>query len=88
MTTKVLEDIYAEARVCSEQLRELGLTEWSEELDRALWGGSSGEILTLMAACITRTLRWPGRPPQPLRTRLKSLLARAVALLHEVGQGP
>ena len=70
----VLPDIYTESSDCVGILRTLGLADHAEELDRALCGSTSGEILALTGAAIQRILRERRKDlPPEVRDRLKRL---------------
>jgi hypothetical protein len=83
---QVLEAIYSEARACVTALRDSGLAEDAERLDTALYGATSGEVLSDLGFEVDRMLKASEILPSELCARLTRLLADIDKVLKEAGR--
>jgi hypothetical protein len=82
----MLEDVYAEARSLVAALRTEHASDAAEALDRALYGSTSGEILTDLGFHLSAALRRGDGLSPPTRDRLKALRRRVDSILRRAGQ--
>lgn len=81
----MLEDVYAETRSLVAVLRDENAPDVAEELDRALYGSTSGEILADLGFHLKAVRRRDGLTPAT-RARLKALLRDVDAILRRAGR--
>jgi hypothetical protein len=84
---RMLDRLYAEARICVAGLRDVGLADDAAALDTALYGATSGEILTHLGFHLASIVGSRPSLPADLRNRLRALLAEIDAILKQAGQG-
>ncbi len=81
----MLDDVYAEVRRLIVVLQDEQAPDAAEELDRAMYGSTSGEILSDLGAGLSAILRKRRELTAPLRDRLTALLHEVDGLLRAVG---
>jgi hypothetical protein len=79
-------DVLAEATALVSALRAAGRPVEAAEVDRALYGSTSGEILTDLAACLSRVLEAGLALPPETARRARTLREEARRILRGVGQ--
>ena len=82
---QVLEAIYTEARECTVVLRRAGLSEDAENLDTALYGATSGEVLSRLGYYLATILKARPTLSKELRVRLARLLEEIDRILKGSG---
>jgi hypothetical protein len=82
----MLEDVYAEVRRLVVVLREEQAPDVAEELDRAMYGSTSGEILADLGFHLKAALRRRGALTPATRARLKALLRDVDVILRRAGR--
>ena len=80
----MLEEVYAEAKECVALLGAAGFGDDAGELDRGLYGATSGEALALLGAASKRILRDRKDLPSDLRERLVRLRRAVDKVLRSV----
>ena len=82
------QDLYAEVGRCVEALRSAGFADAARTLDEALYGSTSGEILTGLGAGITALRKGRRDLPPGLQDRLAAVLREVDRILAAAGQIP
>lgn len=83
---QMLDAIYDEARVCVAALRAADRASDADALDTALYGATSGEILTDLGFHLSKIVGSRADLSADLRGRLGRLLAEVDRILKEAGQ--
>lgn len=78
--------LYEETESCVAALREAGLATEAEQVERGLYGATSGEALEYIGAGLDALLRSDARLSPGLRRRAERILAEADAILRQAGQ--
>lgn len=82
----MLEELYAEVRVCIGLVRDAGFPDGAAAIDTCLYGSTSGEILSHLGFTVNSLLESRSTLPRDLRVRLAALLQRVDAILKDAGR--